>query len=73
MFASLLIKQMRESLQPDTLFGQDRGDVLGGLFDHYLGQHLAESGSLGIGAMVRHQLSRASNHHEQPSAAGPHH
>ena len=55
MFATLLIKQMRESLE-DGLFGNDPGDVLGGLFDHYLGGHMAASGGFGIGAMIRRQL-----------------
>lgn len=57
MFASMLIKQMRQTLEPDTLFGKDSGDVLGGLFDSYLGQHLAQAGGLGIAALVRQQLT----------------
>jgi len=44
MFTSLLIKQMRQSLQPNSMFGQDTGDVMGGLFDLYLGQHMAQAG-----------------------------
>jgi Rod binding domain-containing protein len=68
-FASLVIKQLRETLQPDSLFGQDRGDVFGGLFDHYMGQHLAQSGALGIGALVRQQLTRTRANHADP--AGP--
>lgn len=57
MFASMLIKQMRQTLEPDTLFGKDSGDVLGGLFDSFMGQHLAQAGGLGIAALVRQQLS----------------
>jgi Rod binding domain-containing protein len=56
MFTSMLVKQLRQSLGPDSMFGQDHGDILGGLFDFYLGQHLAKAGSLGIGAMVKKQL-----------------
>lgn len=56
MFTSLLVKQMRGTLEPDTMFGEDHGEVMGGLFDFYLGQHLAKAGTLGIGAMVRKQL-----------------
>jgi Rod binding domain-containing protein len=56
MFATLLVKQMRQTLEPDTLFGSDRGEVLGGLFDFYLGQHLAQAGALGIGAVIKKQL-----------------
>src|SRR5206468_1381289 len=40
MFVSLVLKQMRQTLEPDTMFGQDQGDVLGGLFDLTMGQHL---------------------------------
>ena len=72
MFASLLLKQMRETLESDTMFGQDHGDVLGGMFDFYLGQHLAQSGGLGIGAMVRRQLSSSRTGHE-PTPTGQQH
>jgi Rod binding domain-containing protein len=53
---SLLVKEMRQTLEPNTLFGQDSGDICGGLFDFYLGQHLARSGGVGIAAMIRKQL-----------------
>src|SRR5256885_1038600 len=59
MFASMLIKQMRQTLD-GGLFGDDKSDVLGGLFDHFLGQHIAQAGGLGIGDMIRHQLERQS-------------
>ncbi len=59
MFASILIQQMRQSLEPDTLFGDDSGDVLGGMFDLYMGQHLCRAGALGIGALVKRQLTAA--------------
>jgi Rod binding domain-containing protein len=74
MFFSILCKEMRETLEPGTLFGGDQGDVLGGLFDQFMGEHLAQGGSLGIAAMVRKQLT-AQAHHEQhpakPAAAPP--
>jgi Rod binding domain-containing protein len=57
LFASLLVKEMRQSLDQDTMFGQDRSEILGGLFDFYMGSHLAQSGRLGIGDMIKHQLS----------------
>jgi len=56
MFTSMLVKQLRQSLGEETMFGKDPGDILGGLFDLYLGQHLARGGMLGIGAMVKKQL-----------------
>jgi Rod binding domain-containing protein len=56
MFASMLIKQLRESPGSEGMFGGDRGDVLGGMFDYFLGQHMASAGGLGIAAMVKKQL-----------------
>lgn len=58
MFASMMIKEMRQTLDSETMFGKDSGDVLGGLFDQMLGDHLGKSGCLGIGAIVRAQLER---------------
>ena len=46
---------MRQTLEPDTMFGQDQSDILGGLFDMTMGQHLAQSGALGIGKMLKQQ------------------
>jgi len=66
MFFSLLAKGMRETLEPDTLFGGDQGDVFGGMFDQFLGEHLAQGGSLGIAAMVRKQLSVKYTHEQPP-------
>ena len=56
MFLSMVLKQMRQTLEEGGLFGNDTGDVYGGLFDLYLGQHLAAAGGLGIAAMVKRQL-----------------
>jgi Rod binding domain-containing protein len=63
MFASLLIKQMRQTLDQEGeggMFGKDSGDVLGGMFDTFMGDHLAKAGGLGIGKMVKHQLEQIS-------------
>ena len=56
MFASMLIKQMRKSLDGPGLFAHDQSDVLGGLFDHFMSQHLAQNGGLGIGAMIQKHM-----------------
>jgi len=56
MFLSEILKQMRQTLEKGTLFGEDSGDVYGGLFDLFLGQHLAQSGGIGIAAMLKRQL-----------------
>jgi len=72
MFFALLCKQMRETLEPNTLFGKDAGDVWGGLFDQFMGDHMAQSGALGIAAMIRKQLNAQHNHEQHPAhpAAG---
>ncbi len=71
MFFSLLVKEMRETLEPGTLFGEDQGDVYGGLFDQFLGEHLAHSGALGIAAMVRKQLTAQNPHEQHPPQPTP--
>lgn len=57
MFASLLLKHMRQPLEEGHgLFGHDPSDVMGGLFDHFMGQHLAQRGGFGIAAMIEKHL-----------------
>ncbi len=58
-FASLLLKEMRKTLEPGTLFGEDSGDVYGGLFDMYLGQQMTQSGGFGLAKMVRESMERS--------------
>ncbi len=70
MFFSLISKGMRDTLEPETLFGGDQGDVFGGMFDQFLGEHLAQGGSLGIAAMVRKQLSAKYTHEQHPPQPG---
>ena len=57
-FASMLLKEMRNTLEPGVLFSGDSGDVYGGLFDQFMGQHMSESGGLGLSNMIRQALSR---------------
>ena len=58
LFVSLILKEMRQTLGPEALFGGDAGDSYGGLFDLYMGQHLGKSGAFGIARMVQEQLMR---------------
>ena len=51
-FTSLLLKEMRQTIGDGGLFGNDNSDVLGGLFDLYIGQHIATSTNLGIGNLI---------------------
>ena len=54
---TMLLKEMRQTLEEDGgLFPGDTGDVQGGLFDLYLGKHLADSGRFGLSAALEQQL-----------------
>jgi flagellar protein FlgJ len=56
-FLSMILKEMRESLDPEVgLFPGDSGDVQGGLFDLFLGKHMAESGGVGLAAALVRQM-----------------
>jgi Rod binding domain-containing protein len=68
-FLSMLLKQMRESLEPDGLFAGDAGDVHGGLFDFYLGKHLADAGGVGFAAAIVNQLAPTTNAKPTPAAS----
>ena len=53
MFASMLIKTMRESFTEDGLFPGDKSDALGSLFDQYMGEQIASGGGLGLAQSLR--------------------
>jgi Rod binding domain-containing protein len=57
-FTSMILKEMRQTLEPN--------DVFGGLFDQFMGQHLAESGGIGLAKMVHGALEKMT-----PSSKGP--
>jgi hypothetical protein len=61
-FASMLVKHMRQAMGSE-LFGKDPGEVCGGLFDHFMSQHIAHKGSLGIGKMIEKNLEKRSTAH----------
>jgi len=48
LFASLLLKEMRGSGSDEGLFAGDSSDVLGGMFDQYMGQSIADASGLGL-------------------------
>lgn len=64
-FLGMLLKEMRQTLD-DGLFPGDSGDVHGGLFDLYLGRHLAAAGGVGLAASLTPALTPS------PSPAPPH-
>ncbi len=55
-FISMLLKQMRATIGGDGLFGKDASDIHGGLFDLYMGKHLASGEALGVGKLVGQYL-----------------
>ena len=56
MFATVLIKTMRQTVGGEGLFPGDSADVLGSLFDQYMGDEISASGDLGIADAFRSQL-----------------
>jgi Rod binding domain-containing protein len=61
MIVSMVLKEMRQTLEPGTLFGEDSSDSYGGIFDLYLGKHLADAGGFGVSGMVKRYLEVAQN------------
>lgn len=72
-FISMLLKQMRESSEPDGgLFPGDTGDVQGGLFDLYMSKHLADAGGVGMAdALLRQMQATAPKTHTDAPALPP--
>ena len=58
---AMMLKQMRSSASEEGLFPGDKSDTLGGMFDSYMGDHLAESGGLGITGSLGPYLNRAAS------------
>lgn len=57
-FASMMLKEMRKTLESTNLFGDDPSDIYGGMFDQFLGQHIGGAGGLGMAKMIREGLDR---------------
>lgn len=53
-FLSLMLKEMRNTLDSKEggLFSGENSDTLGGMFDMFMSQHLAESNPLGIATAI---------------------
>ena len=61
-FLSLLVKEMRQTLEPNTLFGHDSGDVFGGMFDQFMAKHLTQAGGIGLAADMKQKLEQSNTH-----------
>ncbi len=56
MFVSIVLKEMRQTLGPGSLFGDDTADINGGLFDMFMGKHLVDAGGFGVAKMMEKAL-----------------
>lgn len=54
-FLSMMLKEMRNTLdqQEGGLFGKEGSDTFGGMFDMFMGQHLADAQPLGIANAIK--------------------
>lgn len=58
-FISMLVKQMRQTTGDEGLFAGDNSDTFGGMFDMFMGQHLAKASNIGIDKMIMDSFARA--------------
>ena len=69
-FASMMLKEMRKTLESGNLFAEDPSDIYGGMFDQFMGQHIGSSGGMGLSKMIREGLERVmAKPEEQQTAA----
>ena len=61
-FLSMLLKEMRKTLEPGSLFGKDSSDVYGGMFDQFMSQHLAQGKGMGLAQALLTQLEPKGTH-----------
>jgi Rod binding domain-containing protein len=58
-FVSMLLKEMRQASPPgEGLFPGDSSDTYGGMFDMYMGQHLAQQGGIGLAASIQAAIEK---------------
>lgn len=61
-FLSMLLKEMRQTLEPGSLFGKDSSDIYGGLFDQFMSQHLAQGKGMGLAQALLKQVEPKATH-----------
>ena len=63
LFFSMMLKVMRESISSESdsgLFAGEGSDTYGGMFDTFIGKHMATTGQLGLADMVVQSLMNKS-------------
>jgi flagellar protein FlgJ len=70
-FLSMLLKEMRQTLEPGSLFGKDSSDIYGGLFDQFMSQHLAQGKGMGLAQALLKQLEPKAAHGASHLSAAP--
>jgi Rod binding domain-containing protein len=70
-FMAQMVKEMRQTLEPDTLFGNDPGDVYGGMFDLFMGKHLAQAGGIGLAKVLERHMHATGHHRPATSTSTP--
>lgn len=70
-FVSLVLKQMRQSFAGEGLIPGDSGDIVGGLFDQYLGEHISDSGGFGLAGSLLRSLDPEQNRGERSAPPSP--
>jgi flagellar protein FlgJ len=70
-FMAQMVKEMRNTLEPGTLFGNDPGDVYGGIFDLFMGNHLAKAGGIGLAKVLEQHMGPAAHARSATSTNTP--
>jgi flagellar protein FlgJ len=61
LFVQMMVKQMRQASQGEGLFDSDKTRFYQEMYDKQLSMHLAESGGIGIGDVLKRQLGGKDN------------
>lgn len=66
LLVSMMLKQMRQSGSEDGMFPGDKSDTYGGMFDMFMGDHIASGDGIGVAQMLESQ-SAMMNHRDEPA------
>ena len=72
LFFSMMLKEMRKSISSDEgggMFACEGSDTYGGMFDTFIGEHMATSGQLGLAEIVTKSVVALHEQKTNPDAA----